>query len=126
MIKIACVTVISVIIVLYLKSIGSEYAQVAGIGIGVLIISLGLSYFSDVIEFIKTIADFSGIENSFITIIFKITIIGYIVEFASGIIEDAGMQGVAKKLIFVGKIIILSISLPVLYAIFNLITGLLQ
>ena len=48
------------------------------------------------------------------------------IEFATGTISDFGVNGMAEKLVFVGKIIIFSLSLPIVYAVINLLTGILQ
>ena len=58
-------------------------------------------------------------------IIFKITGIGYMVEFAAETINDFGIKGLSEKLIFVGKVVIFSLSLPILYAVINLLSGIL-
>lgn len=126
MIKIVAIAIICSILILYLRSTGSEYTTVCIVGAGVLIISYALTYITEIFEFINKIASLSGIDSNFFKIIYKITAIGYLIEFSSGILEDVGLQSLSKKLIFTGKIIILSISLPVLYAVFNLITGLIK
>ena len=66
----------------------------------------------------------TGVDGSLFSIIFKITAIGYLVEFGAGTIEDFGLKSLADKLVFAGKIIILGISMPVIYAVFNLLKGL--
>lgn len=126
MIKIVAIAIICSILILYLRSTGSEYTTVCIVGAGVLIISYSLTYITEIFEFVNKIASFSGIDSSFFKIIYKITAIGYLIEFSAGIVEDVGLQSLSKKLIFAGKIIILSISLPILYAVFNLITGLIK
>ena len=57
-------------------------------------------------------------------LIFKIVGIGYVVEFAAGILEDCGVKSVADKLVLAGKFVILSVSLPIFYALINILVGL--
>ena len=66
------------------------------------------------------------INKEFYVIIFKITAIGYLVEFAADTINDLGLKGLADKLVFTGKILVFSISLPIIYSICNLLVSLLQ
>ena len=47
------------------------------------------------------------------------------VEFAAETINDFGIKGLSEKLIFVGKVVIFSLSLPILYAVINLLSGIL-
>lgn len=126
MLKIAVIAIICSILILFLKSTNSEFVTLAVIGSGVLIISYALLFVSEIFEFVNKIANFSGVDNNFFKIIYKITAIGYLVEFSAGVVEDVGLNSLSKKLIFAGKIIILSVSMPILYAVFNLITGLIN
>ena len=46
-------------------------------------------------------------------------------EFAAGAIEDFGLKSLSDKLVLIGKLIIIGVSMPVIYAVINLVTGLL-
>jgi stage III sporulation protein AD len=109
------------VIVIYLKNIDSNLYQPALIVSGVLVLSVGFEYFVETFEFINKIIELTKIDLSLYKIIFKITAIGYIVEFSANLIEDFGLKSISDKLILCGKFLILSTSLPVLYAVFNLL-----
>ena len=126
MLQIVIIAIISSIIILYLKSINSELYVLATIGAGIIILSASLSYLSETFYFINKIIDLTGIDKEYYKIIFKITAIGYLIEFSSETIRDMGLNGIAEKLIFVGKVIIFCVSAPILYAVLNLIMGLLS
>lgn len=123
MIKIVVIAIIFAIIIIYLKSINSELSLLASIGAGIILIFFTLEYLSNTLEFIQKLFESSKIDKELYIIIFKITAIGYLVEFGAGTIRDFGLNSLADKLILIGKIIILSMSLPIIYAVFNLITG---
>ena len=89
-------------------------------------IYLVFGYISDTFILINNIIDRTGINRELYVVIFKITAIGYIIEFASDAVLDFGLKSLADKLIFAGKILILSVSMPIIYAVFNLIQGILQ
>lgn len=126
MISIIFVAIISSIIILYLKSINSELYILASVGAGIIIIGLSLNYLTETFYFINKIIELSGVDKEYFSIIFKITAIGYLVEFSAETIRDMGLNSISEKLIFVGKIIIFFVSLPILYAVLNLIIGLLN
>ncbi len=126
MLQIIFIAIISSIIILYLKSINSELYVLATIGAGIIILSTSLNYLSETFYFINKIIDLTGIDKEYYKIIFKITAIGYLVEFSAETIRDMGLNGIAEKLIFVGKVIIFCVSAPILYAVLNLIVGLLN
>ena len=89
-----------------------------------IVLSFVTQYLGGIFDFLNKIVELSGIDNSFYQIILKITAIGYLTEFGAEMVNDLGFKGLSDKLVFVGKILILSISLPVFYAVFNLLTGL--
>ncbi len=125
MIQVTAISLICAIIIIYLKSVNSELAFLATIGSGILIMGVGLTYLSEAFDFINKVSEVTGISNELYKIIFKITAIGYIVEFGASTIEDFGLKSLADKLVFVGKIVILTMSLPIIYGVFNLITEIL-
>lgn len=126
MIKIVAIAIICSIIIVYLKSVNSELALVATVASGTILLFFILQYVSQSIDFFNDLVELSGIDKSFYKIIFKITAIGYLVEFSATTIEDFGLKSIADKLVLAGKLMIFIISMPIIYAIFNLFTSLLQ
>ena len=126
MIKILAFALICAIIIVYLKSINSELSLLASICAGCVLLFFLLDYLREILSFFNQLINISGIDKELYVIIFKITSIGYIVEFGSSTLQDFGLKSMADKLVFAGKIIVLYISLPIIYAVFNLITGLLK
>lgn len=124
MLKIISIAIICAIIILYLKSINTEFALLASIGAGIIILFFTIDYLTATFAFINKMVNLSGIDREYYKIIFKITAIGYIVEFASSTVNDFGLKSLSEKITFVGKLIILTTALPIFYAVFNLITGL--
>ena len=72
------------------------------------------------------IAEMTGIENGLIKILIKIIGVGYLTEFASGILNDFGGNAVADKVVLCGKLTIVVLSLPILKGLLQMITGFLQ
>lgn len=126
MLKIVACAVVCAFILIYLKSINSEYFSVAVLGAGVIITSLGINYLSQTVDFLRTLIENSGINAEYFSVILKITGIAYVVEFGAGVIEDLGLKSVADKLVFVGKVAIFVAAIPIIYAVFNLMTGLVK
>lgn len=126
MLKIVAVALVCAIIIIFLKNNNSELTIPATICSGILILYLGVSYVYESVEIFRKLIDLSGVNSSFIKIIFKITAIGYIVEFGAGVIDDFGLKSLSDKLVFIGKILIIVVSMPIFYAIINLITGLIS
>ena len=126
LVKIISFAIVSGIVVVYLKSVNSELTFLALIGAGIVILSFSMEYLYENLSFLSRLVDLTGIDPSFYKIIYKITAIGYLVEFGAGTVEDFGLKSLADKLVFVGKMMIISISLPILQAVINLIIGLVE
>ena len=124
MFKIVTCAVVCAFILIYLKSINSEFFAVALLGAGVIITALGIEYLSESINFINKLVANSGIDTAYFSVILKIVGIAYIVEFGAGIIDDLGMKSLSDKLTFVGKAAIFIAAIPIFNAVFNLLLGL--
>lgn len=121
MVKIVSLAILFAITIVYLKSVNSELAPLALVGSGIIIVFLSLDYLMQTVDFFKQLVSLTGLgEDSFSTIL-KVTAIGYLVEFGASTIEDMGIKNLSDKLVFVGKIIIFTTSLPIFYAVFNLL-----
>lgn len=72
------------------------------------------------------IARLTGIENGLIKILIKIVGVGYLTEFAVGILNDFGSNALADKVALGGKIGIILLSLPVLEGLLQMIRSFLQ
>ena len=126
MIKIVLIAFVCAALVLYLKSVNSELALLATIGAGIIILFVSVSYLSSVFDFINNLVSLSKIKPEYYNIIFKITAIGYLAEFSADTLQDFGLKSISDKLVFVGKIIIFCMSMPIIYAVFNLLLGIIQ
>lgn len=125
MVKIVLLTIVFAIIIIYLKGINSELFTLATVGASIVVISLVLEYIGQAFSVFNMMIDATKIDRSLFNIIFKIMAIGYLVEFGAGIVNDFGLKSLADKLVFAGKIVIFCMSLPIIYAVFNLFTELL-
>ncbi len=126
MIKIVSLAILFAIIIVYLKSVDSELALPTTVGAGIVILGFAFEELTTAFSFLNNLIELTGLNKELYSILFKITAIGYLVEFGADTIADFGLKSLSDKLIFVGKIIIFSVSLPIIYAVFNLFTGLLQ
>ena len=126
MVKIVACAVLCAFVLIYLKSVNSEFFSVATLGAGVIIIALGIDYLTETVGFIQKIIDSSGINAKYFSVILKITGIAYVVEFGAGVVEDLGLKSMADKLVCIGKAAIFTAAIPIIYAVFELLIGLIQ
>lgn len=70
-----------------------------------------------IIQTVEKLAFSSNVNMLYFATILKIIGIAYISEFAAQIIKDAGQASISSKIEFAGKIIILTMAIPILTAI---------
>ncbi len=122
--KILGFAIISVILIVVLKEQKKEIALIMTIFACVILMLFAMTKMESVIGVIESLINKSGINKDFFLIILKVTGIAYLIEFGKNICIDAGQKAIATKLEMAGKVIILTISLPVISALVNVISGL--
>ena len=118
-IKIIGIAFIAVIIIVILKQYRPEFAIYASIIAGVLILALASNTLSGIMDMIKSISNKTNINSEFLVILIKITGIAILTEFAVSICKDAGESAIASKVDVGGKIIIISMSIPIINALID-------
>ncbi len=125
MIKIILVSLVFAVIIIFLKNIKSDLAILVEIISGIIVLTLAVEYLYDTFSFFTELINLTGLDSEVFTIILKITAVAYLIEFGAGTVEDFGLKNLSNKLVFVGKFVILGISMPVIYSVFNLFKNLL-
>ncbi len=121
-IKIIGVGIIALIIIVIIKQYKPEFAIYISIISGIIIIFLVFDKLSGIISILTELSKKTGINATYLSIILKITGIAILTEFGVSICKDAGETAIASKLEFGGKIIIISISVPIISALLQVIT----
>ena len=124
-IKIIGIGLISLIIIIIIKQYRPEFAIYISIIAGVLIITFGLDKLTGIINILTTLSNKTGLNSEYLGILLKITGIAILTEFAVSICNDAGESAIATKVDLGGKIIIISISIPIIVALLELIVKIL-
>ncbi len=60
------------------------------------------------------LANKTAINNQFLTLLIKITGIAFLTEFAVSICKDSGETAIANKMDMGGKVVIVSMSIPII------------
>ena len=117
MIKTAMLGVAAVLIAIQFKGHKSEYGVYITLAASVLIFGIALTKLEVILEAINEIKGYIKINEAYISLLIKIVGITYVAEFASSLCKDAGYGAVAGQIEVVGKLTILTISMPVLIAL---------
>ena len=123
-VKIIFVAIIGVIIFAYLKSNNSELAGLSAIACGILILLLTVDYVVQAVDFFKGLSIRTGIDSAVFKLIVKMIAISYLSDFAYSLCLDLGSNSIGEKVSFASRIIIFSLSIPILINLFELISSL--
>ena len=125
-VKIIGVGIVTAIAAVLLRSSKPELSFAVTVAGCAIILIFAVDLFAGTFSIFAELGEKTGIDNDLIKIILKIIAVGYLVELAADIVEDFGAKSIADKLVFAGKVIIFSISLPIIRSLVTLISGFLE
>ncbi len=120
-IKIIGIALIALIIIILLKQYKPEFVIYVSLIAGVLILFLVIDELTGIVKLIQSIADKASINSQFLSILLKITGIAFLSEFAVSICKDSGEAAIASKVELGSKIIIISMSIPIISTLLEII-----
>lgn len=119
--KIVGFGILATLMVVILKENSKEAAIILIIASSIILLLSTVNYLKPIVSMIENIVSNSSIESSYILVILKITGIAYLIEFGKDICIDAGQNSIANKMEIAGKIIIVSLSVPVITSVFEIV-----
>lgn len=124
-IKIIGIGFLTLIITIILKENKKEYAMYSVLIGGAIIILYSMGIIKTIVDFAKSLSVNLKYNNMFITLILKITGIAILTEYAVSICKDSGENAIANKIDFASKIIVISLSIPIISTTLESLTKLL-
>ena len=124
-VKVIGVGLIALIIIIILKQYKPEFAIYVSIVAGIIILVMLIDKLASIVNLLSNLTNKTGTGSSFLKILLKITGIAILTEFAVSICKDSGETAIASKIDLGGKIIIISISIPIITALLELIVNIL-
>ena len=120
-VKIIGVGLTATTIIIILKQYKPEFTVYVSIIAGAIILFMLMDKLNAVVSILTSLANKTGTGSDFLKILLKITGIAILTEFAVSICKDSGEAAIASKIDLGGKIIIISISIPIITALLELI-----
>ena len=120
-VKIVGIGLISLIVIVVIKQYRPEFTIYVSIISGLLIMSFVISKLSGVVQILKSLANKASLNSGFLGILIKITGIAILSEFTTSICKDAGESAIASKIDLGGKILIISMSIPIISSLLETI-----
>ena len=119
--KIIGIGLISLIIIVMLKQYKPEFVIYVSLIAGALILFIVVDKLTGIINLLQSLASKASINTEFLTLLIKITGIAFLSEFAVSICKDAGEGAIANKMEIGAKIIIISMSIPIISSLLEII-----
>ena len=123
MIKTALLGILTIVIAMAMKQGRAEFGTFVSLAGSLLIAWIAVSILSGMLGSFERISRYLPLEQEYITLMLKIVGVTYVSEFAASLCKDAGYSAVAGQIELVGKLTILSIGMPILFALFETIAS---
>ncbi len=123
-IKISFIGIAGIICAMLLKQWKSEYAVYVSVATAVIILAFVASKLRIIAESVETFRKYIDAKGEYLLILLKMTGITYVAEFSSSICKDCGYGAIAAQIEIFAKISLLVISMPVVIALLETISGL--
>lgn len=124
--KIALIGITGIMLAMPFKNKQQEYTMIIGLATSLILLFYIAARLNIIVEGIHTLQKYLNIDSAYITTILKMIGITYIAEFASSLCKDAGYSSIAGQIEIFGKLVILSLSIPILVALLQTINGFLS
>ncbi len=120
-IKIIGIGLIALIIIIIVKQYRPEFTIYVSLVAGALILLMVMDKIGGIIDLLTSLSSKTAINNEFLVLLIKITGIAFLTEFAVSICKDSGEAAIASKVDLGGKVIIISMSIPIIASLLETI-----
>lgn len=120
-VKIIGIGLTSLILIIIIKQYKPEFVIYISLAAGILILVLVMDKLSAIINLLTALSNKGNVNSKFLEILLKITGIAFLTEFAVSICKDSGETAIASKIDLGGKVLIISLSVPIIAALLELI-----
>ena len=124
--KIAAIGLLTALTAALVRDSRSDVAfAVVGAG-GAIMLTMLVDYFTGIFAFFDELVNKTGVDRGVIKTLLKIVGIGYVAELAAGICEESGAKSVGDKIVLGGKLIIFTLTVPILRFLLDIIGSLMS
>lgn len=120
-IKIIGIALIGLITIILIKQYRPEFSIYISLLTGALILILVMDKLTGIISLLQSLASKTTINSTFLSLLIKITGLAFLSEFAISICKDSGEAAIASKIEIGTKIIIISMSIPIISSLLEII-----
>ena len=119
--KIALIGIGGAILAVVVRQFQKEYSVLVLLAVCLFLVFYLTSNVSLIIDFAQNLGEKIHISGTYIRILFKLLAIAYICQIASNICQDLGYQSVSFQIELIGKLSILTLSIPIINSLLETI-----
>lgn len=119
--KIVGIGLAAAILAVFIKNWRGEIAIQISLVAAAIMFFMAVPYIKTVFEMFRDISNRIGLDIKYINLVLKVIGIAYVAQFGAELCRDSGESALASKIEFGGKIIIVTLSMPVLYSFLEII-----
>jgi len=124
-IKIIGVGITALVIIITIRQYKPEFTVYVSLIAGIIILFMIMDKLAGVINLLTGLTSKASVNTEFISILLKITGISILTEFAVSVCKDSGETAIASKIDLGGKIIIITMSIPIITSLLELLLNIL-
>ena len=124
MLKTALLGILTIMIAMAMKQGKAEFATFVSFAGSILIAWIAIRMLQGITGSFERLERVLSIDMEYIALLTKMLGVTYLSEFASSLCRDAGYSAVAGQIELVGKLTILTIGMPIVLALFELMVAL--
>jgi len=119
------VGLLATVLILVVREQKPVFAFLLAVFVGAAIFLELIGKIDRVVSVLEELADRSGVPSVYLRTMLKVIGVAYIAEFGAQIVRDAGLESVAGKIEFAGKMIILVMAVPIIGVMIETVLNLL-
>ena len=123
MLRTALLGILTIMIAMAMKQGKAEFATFVSFTGSLLIAWIAVQLLGGITGSLERLEKLLSIDMEYIALLMKMIGVTYLSEFASSLCRDAGYSAVAGQIELVGKLTILTIGMPIVLALFELMVA---
>lgn len=124
--KIVAIGLLTALSAALVRDSRSDVAFAVVVAGGAIMLTMLVDYFTGIFAFFDELVNKTGVDRGVIKTLLKIVGIGYVAELAAGICEESGAKSVGDKIVLGGKLIIFTLTVPILRFLLDIIGSLMS
>jgi len=119
--KVVGIGIAATILAVFVKNWRPEISIQISLVAAVIIFFAVIPYIKTIFEMFTDISNRIGLDVKYITLILKVIGIAYVTQFGAELCRDAGETSIASKIELGGKVIIITLSMPLMYSFLEVV-----